>query len=658
MRNDREHVRRSRYHRGVYVAVLSFAITFCYFSVEADDSAGNALDTPASLDSLPVYHLGEIIYVRGQKEAPVSATSEILSTTMKTQGTTTITSALSETPGVIVTSGSKGESRIQLRGFQAAQTLVLYDGRPLALPYYGDLDLNVIPLSNVSKISVIKGPAPALYGANSMGGVVNIVSQRVIGSPIRQARLSVSENSGYDVLLNYGAAINRFDWWLSAGRSSSDGYDLSEDFAPNSIEDGELRYDSDYRNFNIDGRLNYSLTDGTLISFSAGIYDAKRGLPSGTDKAQYQRYPLWRRWYTDIGSDGWWGKRVYWKGKLYYDDCENRLQRYSDSMMTEENMKFDSYHDSYDLGGIFNATAKINDRMQNAINISTRHDDIKRQSNLGEPWVHNSTNLFSISDQYEYFVTPRMRAEIGAGFGLMTSKPNKTSTNAVDLYSGVTYSPRTWLNLHLAVSRVTRFPALNQLYAETSGNPDLKPERALKMEMGYRARLTNRLALDQEYFSSAVKDLIDRKDRNSLYENLEKVDLSGFETGVSYEQEWVQANVSYMYLHAYEYNRNGETTTKDRRSHSPRHKIDYSVSWKSAFGLGLCHSGQSIIDRVGPNKEKMQDYYLAHVKVTYQIMKETELFVNVRNLFDVNYEEEMYYPMAGRQISAGVEASF
>jgi len=54
----------------------------------------------------------------------------------------------------------------------------------------------------------------------------------------------------------------------------------------------------------------------------------------------------------------------------------------------------------------------------------------------------------------------------------------------------------------------------------------------------------------------------------------------------------------------------------------------------------------------------MKDYFLSHVKATSQVMPELELFVNVRNLFDVNYEEEVYYPMPGRSISAGVEATF
>jgi len=658
MWNNREHDKRPKHHRRVPLAALLPAIAFFCISAEANDISRDASDTLALQDSLPVYHLGEIITVRGQKDVPVSLTSEILSTSMKTQGTTTVASVLSGTPGIIVTEGSKGESRLQVRGFQPQQTLVLYDGRPVALPYYGDLDLTVIPLGNVSKISIIKGPAPTLYGANSMGGVVNIISQRMAGHPIRQARLSVAENDGYDVLINYGAAVHRLDWWFSAERSSSDGYDLSDDFVPDELEDGALRYNSDYRHFNIDGKLNYSLAGETIVSLSAGVYDAVRGLPSGTDRARYQRYPFWRRWYADLGGDGWWGQRVYWKGKLYYDDCENRLVRYSDSTMTEEILDFDSYHDSYDLGGVFNATVSINDRTQNATNVSIRRDVIKRQDDLGEPWEHNSTNLLSISDQFEYVITHGLRSEIGAGFGLMTSKPDNTSTDALDLYGGVIYSPRTWLDLHLSASRATRFPTLSQLYSGTSGNPDLQPERALKTEIGYQARLTDQLALNQAYFNNDVKGLIDRKDRDSQYENLEKVDLSGFETGLSYECRLWQADVNYMYLHAYEYNVEGETTTKDRRSHSPRHKIDYSVHMKTGFGLSFSHSGQAIIDRVDPDKEEMHDYFLAHMKVAYQVMKELELFVNIRNLFDVNYEEERYYPMPGRLITAGVEAQF
>jgi iron complex outermembrane recepter protein len=658
MSRKQEQIKDSCRRFGITAVILIVAAALFSIPALAVTGAINTTITLSSTDSLPVYNLGDIITVRGEKPVPVSLTSEIPSTTMNKQGTTAITSVLSGTAGVIVSDGAKGESRLQVRGFQPEQTLVLYDGRPVALPYYGDLDLSVIPLSNVSLIDVVKGPAPTLYGANSMGGVVNIISQRVVGAPIRRARLSASDNNGYDVILNYGAAVQRLDWWLSTGYSKSDGYDLSKDYKPDPLEDGKLRYDSDYRKFNIDGKLNYTMPKGAVVSLSAGIYDAKRGLPSGTDRARFQRYPKWRRWYTDLGSDGWWGKNIYWKTKLYYDDCENRLQRYSDSLMTEENLDFDSYHDSYALGGIVTSTMKINQSMQNATSVNFRRDVIKRQEDIGESWIDNNANLLSISDQVEYTLITGLRSEIGAGVSSLKTKPEKTSTNAFDLYGGLIYSPRTWLDLHLSISRATRFPTLSQLYSTTSGNPDLKPAKALKLETGYRAHITEQLAVEMAYFNSSVKNLIDRKNRNSLYENLEKADLSGFETGISYDRKFYQANVNYMYLNAYEYNVAGETTTKDRRSNSPRHKIDYAMCVKTSFGLGLSHTGQVIVDRVDSNHEGMRDYYLAHIKATYQIVPQLQFFVNVRNLFDINYQEELYYPMPGRQISAGIESSF
>ncbi|MEW6050360.1 MAG: TonB-dependent receptor [Candidatus Zixiibacteriota bacterium] len=624
----------------------------------AAESLPAATDTIAYQDSLPIYHLGEIITVRGRKDTPVSSVSDILGTSIKMQGSTNVTGALSGAPGLIVTAGSKGESRVQIRGFQSQETLVLYDGRPVALPYYGDLDLTTIPLSNISKISVVKGPAPALYGANSMGGVINIVSQRVSGRPVRELRMSAAENAGYDALLNYGDAAGRFDWWLSAGRSSSDGYDLSDDFEPNSREDGGLRYNSDYRHVNVDGKLNYTLASGTLFSFSAGAYDAVRGLPTGTDRAQYQRYPLWRRWYADAGADGQFGSHLHWKGKLYYDDCENRLKRWRDSAMTDPNLVFDSYHDSYDWGALLNADVELTDRARNATSLNLRRDGIKRQEDTGKIWLENQITTSTLSDQFEYQFNHAVRTELGGGYSYMTSKPDGASTDAVDIYGGVKYAPRSWLDLHATASRVTRFPTLNQLYASTSGNPDLGPERAVKLELGYGVKPVDHLTFTQAYFRSDVAGLIDRKHRDSLYENLEDVDLSGIESGLSYDTHRGGISLNYMYLDAYEFNTTTGGTIRDRRSHSPRHKIDYQVYVKTGFGLSVSHTGQSIVDRVDPNKQPMRDYFLAHVRAAYRVATYVELFVNVRNLFDTNYEEERYYPMPGRLVAAGAEVKF
>ena len=125
---------------------------------EADSTKGD----------LPVYYLGEVMVVGERTQRPPTAISEITAKAIEDRGATTAGEALSSVPGVWVSTGYKNSTEIKLRGFSSKHVLTLVDGRPVNLPYYGELDLATLPVSNISKINVIKGPAASLYGANTM----------------------------------------------------------------------------------------------------------------------------------------------------------------------------------------------------------------------------------------------------------------------------------------------------------------------------------------------------------------------------------------------------------------------------------------------------------------------------------------------------------
>lgn len=606
-------------------------------------------------DSIPVYHLGEIIVVRGKKDAPKASVSEITSLDMKAAGANTVGTALNSIPGVIVTSGTKGESRLQIRGFQGRETLVLLDGRPIGLPYYGETDLNMIPISNISKIKVVKGPAASVYGANTLGGLVNMVSKRIRGANLREVRLSVGENDTYDAQFNIGAAHHDFDYWLSFGYAVSDGWHLADDFEPTEREDGGLRDTSSYRNFNLDGKLNYTLPDGTLLSLSAGYHDSERGVPAATEIARprYDGFPDWRRYYVDVSGNGLLSDRLIWKGKLYYDVAKNRLIRFSDSTYSEDNVKFNSFHDSFDVGTRLLFTYKLSEKLDNSFGTSLRIDGIDRQENTGEEWLYSDAVSGSIFSQFLFNPSDIWSVDAGASYNHNEADAVNASTGSLDPYLGVSCTPREWFNIHTAASRATRFPTLNHLYASVSGNPDLKPERASKFEIGYRITLQNGLSFTQDYFRNDIDHLIDRVDRDSPYENMDEVLLTGAESGVSIcSQEGVNASVSFTYLEAHDKN------PEARRYYVPQYKTDYTVSYRSDLGFEINHSGQYVADRVDPNRNVMRDYYLAHLKASYKVRPYLKLFVNVRNIFDRDYEEERYYPMPGRRVYFGLESRF
>jgi outer membrane cobalamin receptor len=91
--------------------------------------------------------------------------------------------AVNLTEGVLASS-TKGPAdtlaRLQMRGFNGqSRNLVLLDGQPLNDAYNGDAGLTTIPVSEIDRIEVARGPFSSLYGGNAMGGVVNILTRPV-----------------------------------------------------------------------------------------------------------------------------------------------------------------------------------------------------------------------------------------------------------------------------------------------------------------------------------------------------------------------------------------------------------------------------------------------------------------------------------------------
>lgn len=78
--------------------------------------------------------------------------------------------------GVTVTVGTKDESNLRIRGFRKNEVKILVDGRPLNAGYFGGVDLQNMPVSDLKEIRILKGPVSSIYGSNTMGGVVNLIS--------------------------------------------------------------------------------------------------------------------------------------------------------------------------------------------------------------------------------------------------------------------------------------------------------------------------------------------------------------------------------------------------------------------------------------------------------------------------------------------------
>lgn len=117
-------------------------------------------------------------------------------------------------------------SSINLRGFSGEQVNIMIDGIPVCGRLNGNIDLSQIHLSHIDRIEIIHGPVSVIYGSNSAGGVVNVIS-----SPHATKKFTLQQNSYYESVGQYNFYLStssllnpHHSFSVTGGRSFFSGY--------------------------------------------------------------------------------------------------------------------------------------------------------------------------------------------------------------------------------------------------------------------------------------------------------------------------------------------------------------------------------------------------------------------------------------------------
>lgn len=208
-------------------------------------------------------------------EAP-NATTVITAEDIRLSGATSMVELLRRVPGADVMMMGVGSANFSLRGFNqriANKVLVLVDGRPEYQDFIGMTIWSSMPigLEEIDRIEVIRGPGSALYGANAMLGVVNIIT-RTPGTGQRQIHARVGGgNTVSGSFVSYGAA-SAMRYRLSVGYGQMDKW--SQDYEQNR-PDMELRAPNAERGYQgARGNLatEFTLAPGVDLAMSTGVH--------------------------------------------------------------------------------------------------------------------------------------------------------------------------------------------------------------------------------------------------------------------------------------------------------------------------------------------------------------------------------------------------
>lgn len=204
--------------------------------------------------------LGQVVVTATRTATRASEVLSDISTVEREEieraGQNTLTELLSTLPGVQMTSnGGRGSSgSFSIRGSNTNQVLVLIDGQRLSSATTGATALEHIPLEQVERIEVLRGPASALYGADALGGVIQIFTRAGEGKPAPSLSLGVGRYGTSIGSLAYGGRSGDTRFNVQAGWESSSGFSSIKEAKGGTYD--MFNEDRDpYRNLNFSGRL-------------------------------------------------------------------------------------------------------------------------------------------------------------------------------------------------------------------------------------------------------------------------------------------------------------------------------------------------------------------------------------------------------------------
>lgn len=623
-----------------------------------------------------VFSLGEVV-VTGEAAEEVTTVDVVNREQIDLTTSNNVSEALNTLPGVFISVGNKNERNFNVRGFNERYVPVLYDGIPIYVPNDGYVDTGKLPTGNISQITVTKGVSSVLYGPNTMGGVINIVSKKPVERFEGNASVEYSQEDTWNTTLNLGSKLDKFYITAGGGYVNSDGFRLSDDFTPTENENGGTRDNSDSKQWN--GAFKAGFTPAEGQEFAVGVNHVKSewGLPPNAydERPRYWRFTDWKKTTYYLIGDSRITDGLTAKVRAFHDTYFNVLDSYDDDTYSAETMRyaFHSTYDDYSNGGSLVLHAKYIPRNTLGFSFHYKQDVHREQDDYGADWERYESKILSYGLEDAIQVTETVSAVVGASYDVQKPEyanggPLRDDDTSFNPQAGINWSVLKDTTLYASVGKKTRFPTLLELYSglfdRNVPNPNLEKEEAVNYEAGVRQNLPLKTFAEFNLYYSDVKNLIVSKELPSgddQFQNVGKARYQGFE--VNLNTGFVPRNdirLSYTYLDAGDKSPNSKTGHLEE---TPKHKFYVSDLFKlndliSLFGKVMWYSKQWYEDADTEEWKTLDGFWTADAKIIANLTKSLSVEAGAKNIFDKNYQLSYGFPREGRTFFGVVRFAF
>ena len=527
----------------------------------------------------------------------------------------------------LATNGGPGQpSALFLRGTNANHVVVLIDGVRVNSATTGTHALEHLPLAQIERIEVLRGPASSLYGADAVGGVIQIFTRG--GERAPSGRLSLGSDRLRDASVGAGGKSGVTEWSLQAGAQ-----DVRAFSATNASSAFAFEPDRDpYRHTHAGGRLRHEWRPGHALGVQLLASDAVTHFDAGPGSDDLNRQRITS---VALSSEDRMSER--WRSTL-------RLARGSDHLASEGAFpgRFDTDQDQ--LGWQHDIRLDAVDLIagvewrRESVGGDTAFTQTSRR--IGSAYGGASARVGA------HRVEGSLRVDRNSQFG--------TRTTGRAGY-GLDLTPH-W---RLTTSAGTGFhaPSFNDLYFPLSfgfqGNPDLRPERSRGADLGLRYQ-RERTAAALTLFVNRIDDLIAVDPSFSTVVNVNRARIRGATLSAQHaiaawrmSGEWTWQDPRDI----------GADTLLVRRARRHGHAgVAYAPGpWEA--GLDLTASGARFDSAANTAGTRMGGYALVDLFARWSFSRTLAVSGRIRNATDKHYELAQGYNTAPRQFVVTLEAS-
>jgi len=592
--------------------------------------------------------------------------------------------------GEMTSSGSLGQVQtFSLRGHSSSQVLFLLEGRRLNYLCNGIFNLSDLPLANLERVEIVRGPLSSVFGANALGGVVNLIPSPPLKKRFSSSVLFGSDNTSISTL-DFDWGIGKFSFNSGLARKESRGQ----------------RENSDYSALFLHSTLFYRMSPSTDLKLYVSGQDDDLGLPGPVpdpsnipvfgsssvsslyDHQKDKNFSLDLsfnfRSQEETSESGSAGREI--SARFFFD--RRRMEYFTRYDFSGEVDETYSYL-TKSLGGFtqYSFPAREKSRITVGLDFSADYLEAGRESfypasqtGSGLSWDPSSTTLGLWGNSSWGF--GKFTFRLGTRYDLPSDFEETFSPNL-----GLIYHLTEAFSFKLSYGKAFRAPTFNDLYWPDGGNRDLKAETGRGLEAGWFFA-GRRVSSQLFWYHRKVKNLISWQPlgENGLWQpfNLDRFGSWGAELELDCRiSEGLSCGLNYSY------NRGEETKNElvyhdffsgEKRFEVMKRKARFLPENVLNLNLDLRILG-SFSTQLALNfrSERLNYYpdYSSYPEIRYvakriksatnldvnlnQKVKSLTFFLKIENLFDDktpsqfgNSLSDLGYPNPGRRLFAGV----